>query len=896
MTIMKRLIPWCIVALMTIISCGRKEEKHFISDEAYRTQMMEDFNARKSVLEAAGVDLDAMGLTLAEKEAMQFLYSYMPLGDIVNKDPEYYLDHYHMTMKACDEMPWGGTVPERELRHFVLPVRVNNENLDSARYVFYEELAPRIKDMNMHDAVLEINHWCHEKAVYMPSDRRTSSPLATIKTAYGRCGEESTLLVAALRSVGIPARQVYTPRWAHTDSNHAWVEAWVDGQWYFLGACEPEPVLNLGWFNAPASRGMLMHTNVFGKYNGPEEIVRETALYTEINVIEHYAPESASAYVTVVDMDGNPVEDAKVTFKIYNYSEFNSVAYKLTDAEGKTSLTAGLGDMMIHVSKDGRFGFKKITYGKDTDVVIALEYEEGSDIAHIEMEVVPPVENAQLPEVTDEQRAENTRRMEYEDSLRNAYVATFFTAQTGLEHAEKFETKYFSDQDQRISDLLVASRGNHKEITDFLEEADQKDRLVDALELLESLAEKDLRDTPKSVLDDHLYFGEINCVRPNVLSPRVDTELLRPYREYFQNNIPQSLADTIKCNTALFVKWCKDNLTMYDDISLRYVQLDPRKVWETRLADKGSREIFFVAACRSFYVEAWMDPVTRVVKFVDEKDMLVYDVDFDAEEQIVAPNGKLKLTYNEIPLLDDPKYQTHFTISKYVDGEFQLQNYSGTWAELFREPRWMDCGYYMLVSGSRMSGGNVFTDVEFFTIEEGKTTVKELVMRDIADQIRVIGSFDSEMKYTAIVPTETGDCHFDRAQRVEKSVLETTGRGYFAVALVDYGTEPTNHAFMDISAVKDELEAWGRPILVVFATEDDYRKFRAQDFNLPSTVHFGIDINGQMRDMIATEMKLQNGGRLPLIVMADTFNRVVFFSQGYSIGLGESLVRTSKAL
>ena len=105
-----------------------------------------------------------------------------------------------------------------------------------------------------------------------------------------------------------------------------------------------------------------------------------------------------------------------------------------------------------------------------------------------------------------------------------------------------------------------------------------------------------------------------------------------------------------------------------------------------------------------------------------------------------------------------------------------------------------------------------------------------------------------------------------------------------------------NLPFMDISAVKTELEEWGRPILVVFATEDDYRKFRVQDFNLPSTVHFGIDIDGKMRDMIASEMKLNQGGRIPLIVVADTFNRVVFFSQGYSIGLGESLVKTSKAL
>jgi len=284
------------------------------------------------------------------------------------------------------------------------------------------------------------------------------------------------------------------------------------------------------------------------------------------------------------------------------------------------------------------------------------------------------------------------------------------------------------------------------------------------------------------------------------------------------------------------------------------------------------------------------------VKYVGA-DGLTYDVDFDAQEQIVAPQGKLKLTYNEIPLLDDPKYKTHFTLSKYVDGNFQLLNYNGTWASLFKEAQPMDCGYYMLVSGSRMSGGNVFADVEFFTIEEGKTTVRELVMRDIKDQIRVIGSFDSEMKYNAVIPGTSASVISSEAEgRVEKSILETTGRGYFAVALVDYGTEPTNHALMDISAAAAELEAWGRPILVVFATEDDCRKFRTQDFKLPSTVHFGVDIDGEMRNMITTEMKLDKGGRLPLIVLADTFNRVVFFSQGYSIGLGDALVKTSKAL
>jgi hypothetical protein len=193
-----------------------------------------------------------------------------------------------------------------------------------------------------------------------------------------------------------------------------------------------------------------------------------------------------------------------VNYQIYNYSEFNSVAYKLTDAAGHAALTAGLGDMMVYASKDGRFGFAKVSYGKDEAVSIALEYGEGSAIPHQEMEVVPPVENAQLPEVTEEQRAENTRRMEYEDSLRNAYVATFHDHRTAAAFAGTLG-KEGAVQENRIADLLVASRGNRRDISAFLAGAAEKGRLADALNMLESLAEKDLRDTPEAVLDDHLY-------------------------------------------------------------------------------------------------------------------------------------------------------------------------------------------------------------------------------------------------------------------------------------------------------------------------------------------------------------------------------------------------------
>ena len=128
-------------------------------------------------------------------------------------------------------------------RHFVLPIRVNNENMDSSRWMFFAELKDRIRNLSMADAALEVNHWCHEKVCYRGTDGRTSSPLSTVKTAYGRCGEESTFTVAALRSVSIPARQCYTPRWAHSDDNHAWVEVWIDGNGTIWEPVNP----NLPW-------------------------------------------------------------------------------------------------------------------------------------------------------------------------------------------------------------------------------------------------------------------------------------------------------------------------------------------------------------------------------------------------------------------------------------------------------------------------------------------------------------------------------------------------------------------------------------------------------------------------------------------------------------------------
>ena len=908
---MKSIIKFFFVALVAtmFVACNGS---HFINDKAEREEVKTDFENRKAKINAEELySVFNEKLTQKEREALTFLYAYMPLGDIACYDGEFFLRNVQTSLKTREEMPWGKTIPDREFRHFVLPVRVNNENLDSARWIFYEELKPRIQHLSLYDAVLEVNHWCHEYVTYTPSDARTSSPLASIKTAYARCGEESTFLVAALRSVGIPARQVYTPRWAHTDDNHAWVEAWVDGEWMFLGACEPEPVLNLGWFNAPASRGMLMHTKVFGKYNGPEEVMQRTPLFTEINVIDNYAP-CSRAEVVVTDEDGNTIEGANVEFKLYNYAEFYTVARKTTDANGRTFLTAGNGDMIVWATHNGNFAFTKLTFG--TDSVVRLQITESAKDTQLstlnsQLDIIPPREWANLPTVTDEQRAENNRRFAYEDSIRNAYIATMFDEVEARIYVDSQMYKYIENP-YDIADILVASRGNHATILEFLERVDGYE-IGDKVDFLFNLSAKDMRDITTDVINDHFEdFDSIasrqsasyTCISRYIRNPRVANEMLTPYRSFFRNAIDEEQRIQYRENPMLLVDWVRKNIAIDPECNLGGAPIQPMGVWKARTADALSRNIFFVALARSLDIPARIDEVTGKVQLIDSQQtqFVFIDIDFEADEQIATPQGRLVATFEPTKTHDDPKYYYHFSISKITDeGRLQLLNYDegesgmeqgAAWSNLLKNGTTLDCGNYLMVTGSRLANGGVLAQMNFFTIEENQTTQTELVMRQSTDQVQVIGSFNSESLYNKYEAQDNSQC----------SVLLTTGRGYFVIGIIGYGDEPTNHALRDIANVASEFNDWGRPMILLSPNADLANKTFLSDLlstlnSQLTNLNLGIDIDGAIQNQIILEMKLANA-TLPIFIIADTFNRVVFCSQGYTIGLGEQLVKTAKQL
>lgn len=814
-----------------------------------------------------GIDNKVYTLPTEEADALDFLYKSMPLSDRLMYSPEFYLRAIRTSLKARAEMPWGRSVPDDIWRHFVLPVRGNNEYLDNFRPLYYEELKERVKGLDMKQAALEINHWLHEKVTYEPSDSRTSAPTATILHSKGRCGEESVLGVAAFRTVGIPARQVYTPRWAHTDDNHAWVEVWVDGRWHFLGACEPEPDLDRAWFNAPVSRGMLMHTRVFGDYAGPEQQMSRNGGITEINVTDNYVPVRDSK-VVVTYPDGRPAQNVKVEYKLYNYAEFYTVATRTTDSQGQASLKTGIGDMLAWASDGVNFGIAKIS---DSHTSLILNHKAGDEFS-FEIDVTPPAEKPLASSVSQAEIEANAQRFEYENTLRSLYTDTFYGAPRCELSAAQVSAK-FGLNTPRVEQLLTKAKGNWQAIYDFLYSV-SAERTAEALDLLETVSEKDLRDTPARVFRATMDYTTPDTANPlyveYILNPRISNELLTDYRRTMRPPGPQSLRSVSEIINEASAIQIDNSANAYR------VPVTPFEVWKARKADAHSRDIFFVAMCRNNAIAARIDPVSGRCQYHDGARWVTVNFGLNTTSTVEA-TGTLHSAFTPQGYITDPEYYRHFTISRIKEGFPRLfefgDDFGETYTSLLSQGLELPEGYYMLTTGVRQASGQVSAHVSMFNIRAHSTTETPLILRHSPEAIEVIGSINPEELFTP------------QGSPAQQSILSVTGRGYFILGIIGNTDEPSNHCAAELAAIRSQLEQWGRPIVLIGNPREGLKDNKL--------ITWGSDPGGNIRTMLEALLPAQSGidTRLPLIVVADSFGRVVFISTGYDTSLAQKLMR-----
>jgi transglutaminase-like putative cysteine protease len=332
----------------------------------------------RSGMNRSEIETFLIGQVGERKIAAEFLVANMPTVDLVSMRASDLEENLEYAFRAREELPWAADVPFELFLHYVLPHRVTQEPYESWRPALFEAMKTRLAGCTtMTDAAIAANYWCGQRTGFKQTEFRDQNVNSTLRSGQGRCEELMIVLISSLRAAGIPARPCSAPWWVVNDNNHAWVEVWADGYWYYAGGCEPAPALDRAWFGGPAQRAGVVVSTMYGHpemYPTGEAVSRVMDNMAIINSTEVYAAPD-EVLVTVLGPDRRPVPDCPVALSVFNYGGLRSLLVQETDESGQTTFVMGIGDFFVTAGNDdGRaHAIVTATPGADNDLTLTLE-------------------------------------------------------------------------------------------------------------------------------------------------------------------------------------------------------------------------------------------------------------------------------------------------------------------------------------------------------------------------------------------------------------------------------------------------------------------------------------------------------------------------------------------
>ena len=890
------------------------------------------FENRKKYFAPIISEIEA-GLSLcSEEEALliKFFYGTMPLRDAGEYPFEIFLSYVRHALWLRKTIDWCKKLPEDLFVHDVLYYRINSEDISDCRSFFYEQLKDRIAGLDEYQAAVEINYWCAEHATYEMADDRTAGPMTMYRSGKGRCGEESTFTVTALRSVGLAARQVYTPRWAHCDDNHAWVEVWVNGEWHFLGACEPEEKLDRGWFTGPAGQALLIHSRTFGDYAAGkrEEVIGRDGAVVCHNVTASYT-KTRKLRIQVRKQDNTPAAHAQVSVEILNMAEYFPAAVLETDEHGETSIRLGLGDIRLQARSEGKFVERYCNLAEDgvgaadADCAVTLvlkDSEAGMKDAlsgvsacgwHFAKLCAPKEVVVRESVLSEEEVSRGTRRLADAVKLR----------EERFDQLTRHAIAVHPEEEER---MRVAGE-NAEELTAFLEKDDNPDRK----KLLDSLTKKDNKDLRAEVLEDHLsakrgsWSEDIHV--QDLLCPRIWLEEIGAYRSYICSVLTAQEQEAFASNPGLIWNYVNQNITDIPEEEYNTLCASPIGCLKLKMGSAVSRTILFIAICRSLNIPARLD-----------KSLMLPE--YWADGAFRVPVSRAQASKGTLLLRNIPGkewiYAQHWTLGRLEKDHFVTMNHAGLVFEKETLELFLPVGIYRLIAVKRLLNGDQEAAELLFAIEKEKQT--ELYMPDFEKT-------DGVMPWEKnSVPDESQSCRklqnknnslreeiqscllrdilFQRADGTLCSLEKLVSGKRSILAFLEIGAEPTEHVLNEVLALekgaKGNSKGIGCQLLFVLRQEKDlqHKTLRevlalgagseieilydisggASDANAAPRTATGATASGTLCGWQETAKRMRLAEKLPVLAAVRPDGTGIYGSCGYHVGSVELMVRILK--
>lgn len=890
------------------------------------------FENRKKYFAPIISEIEA-GLSLCSEEEtllIKFFYGTMPLRDAGEYPFEIFLSYVRHALWLRKTIDWCKKLPEDLFVHDVLYYRINSEDISDCRSFFYEQLKDRIAGLDEYQAAVEINYWCVEHATYEMADDRTAGPMTMYRSGKGRCGEESTFTVTALRSVGLAARQVYTPRWAHCDDNHAWVEVWVNGEWHFLGACEPEEKLDRGWFTGPAGQALLIHSRTFGDYAAGkrEEVIGRDGAVVCHNVTASYT-KTRKLRIQVRKQDNTPAAHAQVSVEILNMAEYFPAAVLETDEQGGTSIRLGLGDIRLQARSEGKFVERYCNLAEDgvgaadADCAVTLvlkDSEAGMKVAlsgvsacgwHFAKLCAPKEVVVRESVLSEEEVSRGTRRLADAVKLR----------EERFDQLTRHAIAVHPEEEER---MRVAGE-NAEELTAFLEKDDNPDRK----KLLDSLTKKDNKDLRAEVLEDHLsakrgsWSEDIHV--QDLLCPRIWLEEIGAYRSYICSVLTAQEQEAFASNPELIWNYVNQNITDIPEEEYNTLCASPIGCLKLKMGSAVSRTILFIAICRSLNIPARLDKSLMLPEYWADGAFHV------PVSRAQASKGTLLLRNI---LGKEWIYAQHWTLGRLEKDHFVTMNHAGLVFEKETLELLLPVGIYRLIAVKRLLNGDQEAAELLFAIEKEKQT--ELYMPDFEKT-------DGVMPWEKnSVPDESQNCRklqnknnslreeiqscllrdivLQRADGTLSSLEKLVSGKRSILAFLEIGAEPTEHVLNEVLALeksaKGNSKGIGCQLLFALRQEKDLQHKTLQEvlaLDAGSEIEILYDISGGASDANAaprtatgdtasgtlcgwqeTAKRMRIAEKLPILAAVRPDGTGIYGSCGYHVGSVELMVRILK--
>ena len=890
------------------------------------------FENRKKYFAPIISEIEA-GLSLcSEEEALliKFFYGTMPLRDAGEYPFEIFLSYVRHALWLRKTMDWCKRLPEDLFVHDVLYYRINSEDISDCRSFFYEQLKDRIAGLDEYQAAVEINYWCVEHATYEMADDRTAGPMTMYRSGKGRCGEESTFTVTALRSVGLAARQVYTPRWAHCDDNHAWVEVWVNGEWHFLGACEPEEKLDRGWFTGPAGQALLIHSRTFGDYAAGkrEEVIGRDGAVVCHNVTASYT-KTRKLRIQVRKQDNTPAAHAQVSVEILNMAEYFPAAALETDEQGETSIRLGLGDIRLQARSEGKFVERYCNLAEDgvgaadADCAVTLvlkDSEAGMKDAlsgvsacewHLAKLCAPKEVVVRESVLSEEEVSRGTRRLADAVKLR----------EERFDQLTRHAIAVHPEEEER---MRVAGE-NAEELTAFLEKDDNPDRK----KLLDSLTKKDNKDLRAEVLEDHLsakrgsWSEDIHV--QDLLCPRIWLEEIGAYRSYICSVLTAQEQEAFASNPELIWNYVNQNITDIPEEEYNTLCASPIGCLKLKMGSAVSRTILFIAICRSLNIPARLDKSLMLPEYWADGAFHV------PVSRAQASKGTLLLRNI---LGKEWIYAQHWTLGRLEKDHFVTMNHAGLVFEKETLELFLPVGIYRLIAVKRLLNGDQEAAELLFAIEKEKQT--ELYMPDFEKTDGVMpwekNSVPDESQSCRKLQNKNNslreeiqscllrDIFLQRADGTLCSLEKLVSGKRSILAFLEIGAEPTEHVLNEVLALeksaKGNSKGIGCQLLFVLRQEKDLQHKTLQEvlaLDAGSEIEILYDISGGASDANAaprtatgatasgtlcgwqeTAKRMRLAEKLPVLAAVRPDGTGIYGSCGYHVGSVELMVRILK--